>query len=260
MAWLNYLERRFGRYAIPELTWKLIALQTAVYIFAAFRPEIYEFLLFDPARIMKGEVWRFFSFILIPPVLDIRSAFWFFFAMYFFWIMGSSLEHQWGYFRYNMFWLIGIVASLICEFFIVQGPISNWYMGTTLFLAFATLFPDYVIYLFFILPVRVKYLAYVAAISLSLVAINGDLSTRVGVVVAFSNYLLFFGPEFWQQARVRFKTEGQRKKFQEAKRERIVEGSFHECSVCKRTDVTDPHLEFRVGTDGKDYCIEHVPK
>jgi len=260
MGWLNFLERRYGRYAIPDLTWKILVLQVIVYILGAINPETYNILLLDPTRIMKGEVWRLFSFIIIPSVTDIHSAIWFFFAGYFFLIMGGNLEREWGYFRYNMFWLIGIVGTTVFAFFIVQGPVSNIFMGLSLFFAFATLFPNYVIYVFLILPVRVKYLAWIAALGQLVALIQGDTSTRVGILVGFANYLLFFGPDLWQQAKVRFQTEGQRKKFQEARLESRSAGFFHECNVCKRTDVSDPDLEFRVGPDDLEYCAQHLPK
>lgn len=260
MGWLNFLERRFGRYAIPDLTWKLLGCQICVYVLGAIDPEIYNILLLDPQRIMKGEIWRLFSFIVIPPYTDIHQAIWFFFTCYFVLLMGSSLEREWGYFRYNMFWLVGIIATTFFAFFIVHGPVSNIFMGLSLFLAFATIFPEYVIYVMFVLPVRVKYLGYFAALSQLVVFVNGDLSTRVGVVVALLNYFLFFGPEFFQQARVRIQTEGQRKKFQEARRATSRDFSFHECVVCKRTDATNPELEFRVGADDQEYCMEHLKK
>jgi len=260
MGWLNFLERRFGRYAIPDLTWKILGLQICVYILGVINMEVYNILLLDPQRIMKGEIWRLFSFIIIPPYTDIQDVIWFFFTCYFVLLMGSSLEREWGYFRYNMFWMVGIVATTFFAFFVVRGPISNVFMGLSLFLAFATMFPEYMIYVLFILPVRVKYLGYFAALSQLIVFVNGDLSTRIGVVVALSNYLLFFGPEFYRLAKVRFQTEGQRKKFQEARPKRGPDYSFHECFVCKRTDVTNPELEFRVGADDHEYCMEHLKK
>jgi len=260
MGWLNYLERRFGRYAIPELTWKLIGLQFAVYLFGILFPEFYGALFLDPDRVMKGEVWRLVSYILIPPAFGAMEVIWFFFYAYFFFLIGGSLEKEWGYFRYNMFWLIGMLGTTFFAFFVVKDSIANTYLVMSLFLAFATLFPDYVIYLFFILPVRVKYLAFLDAIILLGLFWGGDLSMKAGIFVAFANYLLFFGPTFWQLARVRFQTEGRRKKFQEARCERGANGFFHECAVCKRTDVTHPDLEFRISADGLEYCKEHLKK
>jgi hypothetical protein len=260
MGWLNFLERRFGRYAIPELTWKLIGLQVAVYIFGIFFPEFYGALFLDPTRVLQGEIWRLISYIFIPPAFGAGDVIYMFFYAYFFLLIGGSLEHEWGAFRYNMFWLIGMLGTTFFAFFAVGGSISNIYLMMSLFLAFATLFPDYVIYVFLILPVRVKYLAYLDAVMLLILFVGGDWSTKVGVLVAFANYLLFFGPTFWQLARVRFETEGRRKQFRQAKREQSGDSAFHECAVCSRTDVTNPELEFRVGADGHEYCMEHLKK
>jgi hypothetical protein len=260
MGWLNYLERRFGQYAIPDLTWKLIGLQFAVYVFGMLFPNFYGALYLDPERVLQGEVWRLVSYILIPPVFGPMDVIWFFFYAYFFLLIGGSLEREWGSFQYNMFWLVGMLGTTIFAFFAVGGSISNVYLMMSLFLAFATLFPDYVIYIFLILPVRVKYLAYLDAVGLLILLLTGDLSMRVGIAVAFANYLLFFGPIFWQQARVRYETQDRRQKFQEAKRQQSGTDAFHECVVCKRTDVTDPCLEFRVGNDGLEYCMEHLKR
>src|SRR6185295_20219162 len=122
MGWLNYLERRFGRYAIHDFTWKWIGLQVAVYVFGIFYPEFYGALFLDPARIMKGEVWRLVSYIFMPPLLNPLC---FFFYLYFFLMIGRSLEQEWGTFRYNMFWLIGALGTTFFAFFSVKGSISN---------------------------------------------------------------------------------------------------------------------------------------
>ena len=260
MGWLNHLERRFGRYAIPNLTWKLIGLQFAVYLFGILFPDFYGALFLDPDRVMKGEAWRLITYIMMPPVFGITDVIWFFFYAYFFLLIGSSLEREWGCFRYNMFWLIGMLGTTFCAFFFVRGSIANIYLMMSLFLAFATLFPDYVIYLFFFLPVRVKYLAYLDAAGFLVLLMTGDLSMKVGIAVAFANYLLFFAPGFWQVAKVQVRTEGRRKIFQEARRERRSGLAFHECVVCKRTDLTHSDLEFRVGDDGHEYCKEHLKR
>ncbi len=260
MGWLNHLERRFGRYAIPELTWKLIGLQFAVYLFGILFPDFYGALFLDPDRVLKGEVWRLITYIVMPPVFGITDVIWFFFYAYFFLLIGSSLEREWGYFRYNMFWLIGMLGTTFFAFFVARGSIANIYLMMSLFLAFATLFPDYMIYIFFFLPVRVKYLAYLDAAGFLVLFMTGDLSMKVGIAVAFSNYLLFFAPRFWQIAKVQVGTEGRRKKFQEARRERSSGSAFHECIVCKRTDLTHSDLEFRVGDDGHEYCAEHLKR
>ena len=260
MGWLNHLERRFGRYAIHDLTWKLIGLQFAVYVFGIIFPDFYGAMFLDPERVLHGEVWRLVSYIIIPPVFGPMDVIWFFFYAYFFLLIGGGLEREWGSFRYNMFWLIGMLGTTFFAFFVVQGSIANTYLMMSLFLAFATLFPDYVIYLFLILPIRVKYLAYLNAVGLLILFVNGDLSMRVGIAVAFANYLLFFGPMFWQQARVRYETRGRRDKFREARKELSGETAFHTCAVCRRTEVTDPQLDFRVGNDGLEYCMEHLKK
>ncbi len=128
---------------------------------------------------------------------------------------------------------------------------------SSLFFAFARFYPDLVIYLFFILPVRVKWLAWVYAALLLVGFILGTNAYRVAVVAAMSNYLIFFGPDIVYEARHRHEVSSRRKRFEGESRSE--DESIHKCAVCGATELSDPNLDFRVARDGEEYCVPHLP-
>jgi hypothetical protein len=128
---------------------------------------------------------------------------------------------------------------------------------SSLFFAFARFYPEEMIYVFFILPVRIKWLAWIYAGFLILGFFTGSSSYRVGLVAAFANYLIFFGPEIIHQARHRREVSERRRRFEVQSKPETE--SLHKCAVCGRTELTDPDLEFRVAKNGEEYCMAHLP-
>jgi len=155
-----------------------------------------------------------------------------------------------------MFLLIGIVATIAVSFLQPAAPSSNLFLQGSVFLAFAFLFPDFVLNLFFILPVKIKWLALVAWIGYLVQFLRGDWSDRLLVLASVGNFLLFFGGEIVQ----RFRSDRRRTAW-EAKQDRAKRRPRHRCLVCGITNVTHPTMQFRyctkcVGQCG--YCTEHV--
>ena len=148
MAILDRLERRFGRWAVANVTIFLIAGQVAVYVVEKLRPGGLPNLALVPNLVLQGEVWRLFTFILEPPL---TNPFWAFFFWYVFFFMGSTLEQSWGTFRYNVYLLIGWIATVGASFLVPDAPASVEFLQGSVFLAFAWLYPDFTFYLFFIL-------------------------------------------------------------------------------------------------------------
>jgi hypothetical protein len=128
----------------------------------------------------------------------------------------------------------------------------------SLFYAFARFYPDQVIYILFILPVKIKWLAWVFAAILFAKFFIGPMSYRMALVAAFSNYLIFFGPEIIYAARHRSEISARRKRYERSSRSETE--PLHKCAVCGATELSDPNLDFRVSRDGEEYCMEHLPK
>ena len=139
---------------------------------------------------------------------------------------------------------------------------TGFYVNTSLFLAFATLFPNFPILLFFVVPVRAKWLALVTFVFLGMTFLGSVPVVRVGITVALANYLLFFGPswvEHWrEQSRMAAKRQ---QEFQTAQHEEEEDDTaLHHCRVCGRTELSSPELDFRhVASDGEEYCLAHLP-
>ncbi len=260
MSLLDTLERKFGRFAVPHVTLGLIACQVFVYIamLALDRPgaePLAARLEFVPDKVLQGEVWRLLSFLAMPPFTNVVFAFFFW---YLFYLMGTALDRSWGTFRYNVFLLIGYVATVSVAFIVPDVPANNAFLQGSVFLAFAYLFPDFVMYIFFILPVKIKWLALVTWIVYALMLIFGpSWSVRLMVLASVCNFLVFFGRDIMQRLR-----SGRRRMEIQARQYSTREPAyFHRCTVCGITDRTDPQMDFRycskcAGDYG--YCMTHL--
>lgn len=214
MKWLNKLERKFGRYAIPNLMNYIVGITMAVYILQyILNISAYQCLAFIPGLIMKGQVWRIITFIFIPPASSIITIA---FVMYFYYLMGTTLENEWGTFKFNIYYLFGMIGTIIAAF--LTGSGTSVYLNLSLFLAFAYLFPDVEILLFFILPVKVKWIAYIDWAYFILSLIFGSMSTRIAVIASLINFFIFFGEDFINYIKYQKKYGSTRRNFKKEMR------------------------------------------
>jgi membrane associated rhomboid family serine protease len=252
MNWLDKLERRIGFIAIPGLIRIVVLFNVLVLGLIWLNPEYRFVLALDPARIMRGEVWRLVTYIFLPQ----SFGWWVFLFFWFLWFIGDGLERAWGAFRLTLYFLVGMIGTTIAAFFFGSN-FSNVMLTSSLFFAFARFYPDLVIYLFFILPVKVKWLAWVYAALLLAGFFSGPNSYRMAVIAALSNYLIFFGPEIIHDARNRREVSTRRRRFEGETRNESE--PLHKCKVCGATELSDPSLDFRVARDGEEYCVPHLP-
>lgn len=255
MSLLDKLERRIGFIAIPGLIRAVVALTALVFVLVLLNPGFDKFLALAPARIMRGEVWRLVTYIFLPQT---KSPLWLVLALWFLWFIGEGLERAWGAFRLTLYFVVGMIGTTIAAFIARDATFSNSMLLAALFFAFATLYPDEIIYVFFILPLKVKWLAWVSAGFMFYGFVVGSNSYRLALVAALSNYLIFFGPEFIYQARHRHEVASRRRRFEV--QTRSDEEPLHKCAVCGATELSDSSLEFRVARDGEEYCMQHLPR
>ena len=253
MTWLDKLERRFGFLAIPGLIRIVIAFTALVWALMWLNPNFRFALDLDPARIRHGEVWRLVTYIFVPQTL----SFWIVLALWFLWFIGEGLERAWGPFRLTLYFFVGMIGTTVAAFFFGSN-FSNGMLIASLFFAFARFYPDEVIYILFILPVKIKWLAWVFAAFLLLGFVLNSNSYRAALIAAFANYFIFFGPEIFRQATHRHEVSTRRRGFDAHSRN--ADEALHRCAVCGATELTDPNLDFRVARDGEEYCIAHLPK
>lgn len=254
MGWTDKLERRIGFLAIPGLVRILVGFQVLVFLLVLLNPGYLSMIDLDPARVRAGEVWRLFTYIFIPQS---TSPFWIIFVLWFLWFVGEGLERAWGSFRVTLYFIVGMIGTTAAAFFF-GGQFSNSMLLASLFYAFARFYPDEVIYVFFILPLKIKWVAWIMAALLLLGFVTRTNSYRMALLAAFANYLIFFGPEIIRDARQRREVVTRRRRF-EADSGGGAE-PLHKCAVCGATELSDPNLDFRVARDGEEYCIAHLPR
>jgi hypothetical protein len=141
--------------------------------------------------------------------------------------------------------------------FLFGAQFSNAMLAASLFFAFAWFYPDEVIYVFFILPMKIKWLAWISAALLLLGFIGAPLSYKMAAIPALATYIIFFGPQIFSQARHRQEVTTRRKRFE--MQTRPESEPLHRCATCGATELSDPNLEFRVARDGEEYCMNHLP-
>lgn len=257
--WIDRAESRFGHLGIPGLIRYIAAFNALCFVLAQANPKFVELLMFNRDLVLQGEVWRLFTYVFIPHFGGLFPS-WFAAAIYIIFLIfiGDGLERAMGPFRLTLFYLLGMLGTTIAGFLSNADP-SGFFINASLLFAFAHFFGDNIIYLFFILPVKVKWLAWISAAFIMLGFVGGPWIYKLSVIAALGNYFIFFGRDLIHQAQHRREVSQRRARFEAAAKIEDDE-PLHRCTVCSRTDQTDPDLEFRVAKDGEEYCREHLPK
>ena len=260
MALLDKLERRIGFIAIPGLLRYIAILSALVFVLYKMDASYLRLIDLDPNAVLRGQVWRLVTYIFVPqlgsllPMPDWANAA---FYVLFLWWMGNGLEGAWGPFRLTLFYLIGMIGTTIAAFFFGTA-FSNAMLTASLFFAFARFFPDVVIYFAYVLPLKVKWIAWGSAALLIFQFLFARMDYRAAFIAAMANYLLFFGPDIYRSARHRKDVTERKRRFELETRAAESE-PLHKCATCGATELTDPNLEFRVSRDGEEYCLAHLP-
>ncbi|MFW5995639.1 MAG: rhomboid family intramembrane serine protease [Halanaerobiaceae bacterium] len=254
MDWLRRLEKKAGRLAIRNLMGYIVGLNALVFLLSIYdrSGQFMNSLTLIPYRVLEGEIWRLVTFLFIPPT---RSPIFIIFILYFYFMVGNSLENQWGTFKFNFYYFLGALGTVFAAFITGDG-VNAVYLNLSLFLAFATLNPDFTILLFFVLPVKMKYMAYFTGIYLGYEILVSSLPVKAAVVVALTNYLLFFGGGFINRLQAKSRRRKYRSRIEKSKRDTV-----HRCTVCGLTEKDDPDMRFRYCTKCNgtyEYCSEHL--
>lgn len=268
MNWLNKLEKKFGRYAIHNLTLYLIGGYIIGYGIYSLLPNLLGWLTLEPGLILSGQVWRIISWILVPPSGSILTIL---IMMLFYYSLGTALERTWGAFRYNVYIFSGILFTVIGAFilYLVTGGLlglgfhfSTYYINMSIFLAFAVSNPNMEILLYFILPIKIKWMALVYAAFILYDLARGNMVTRVAIIASLLNFIVFF---FSSRNTKPYtpKERARKAAFKKQSRPHMTyqNGARHRCAVCGRTELDDPTLEFRFCSKCKgnyEYCQEHL--
>jgi hypothetical protein len=260
---LARMERRIGKLAIPRLPFVIAVTSAVVYALHMLRPGFMMQLLLIPQLVMTGQVWRVITWVFVPPPSG--NIFWTAIAILFYLSLGNTLEQEWGAFKLNVYYFVGIVGTVIAS--LALGlPMSSEYLHSTILFAFATLFPNVQFLLFFIVPIRAKWSALIAAGFILYQAYSGTMSDRIAIGIALGNYLLFFAPTLLALARGAAVVAKQERRRAEIFDDEEDKGTRPErkCKICGLTDA-DPGADLRVCTcqevcGGKAtvYCLPHA--
>ena len=278
MKFIDKLERKFGRFGIPNLTIYMIVCYVIGYALMIVNPGILNWLSLEPAYILRGQVWRLVTWVLYPP--STSGVLWFAIAVLFFYYpIGTSLERTIGTFKYTLYILSGVIFTILGAFilyFLLGGNVlvgnvfSTYYISLSTFLAYAMCYPDMQVLLMFIIPVKMKWMAifYVVIVVYEMIQyiMAGAWYLVIPIVASLLNFIIFyFGTKDF--SRYNPKEVHRRNEYRRAMEPqgRMKSGSGsvtkHKCAICGRTELDDPNLEFRFCSrcnGNYEYCQDHL--
>ena len=120
--------------------------------------------------------------------------------------MGDALEQAWGAFRVTLYYFLGMVGVTVAAFFFGGGGLFAFLLNSSLFFAFATLYPDLQIYVFFVSAIEGQMACFYQLGPVVFRIFWGSLSTKAAILVSFLNYFVFFGPPAYAKLRKRTET------------------------------------------------------
>ena len=283
---MSPFERKFGKYAIKNLSIVLIVCYAIGYLITMFDRSgtLISYLVLNPYAILHGQVWRLVTWVLIPP--ETGNIFLTLIMLYFYGSIGTTLERTWGTYRYNVYLFQGMLFTIIGSFLVMgyhylfdaesiamMGPqgvdmyfmyiglfyFSTFYVNMSIFLAFAATFPEVQVLLMFIIPIKVKWLGIIYGIMLAFEFIRTGVDGKFAIAASLLNFLVFF---FTSRSMMHMSPK-QIHRRQEFKRDvrRNTGITKHKCAICGRTETDNPELQFRFCSkcDGNyEYCEDHL--
>lgn len=280
---MSPFERKFGKYAIKNLSFVLIVCYAVGYVLQTLDRSgvMLLYLTLNPYAILHGQVWRLFTWILIPP--SGSNILFTLIMLYFYWSIGTTLERTWGTYRYNVYLFQGMLFTIAGSFllmgyhylfnsesivmyggaeyffFFSSLSFSTYYINMSIFLAFAATFPEVQVLLMFFIPVKVKWLGIIYAVMLLVSFISSSVNGKFAIAASLLNFIVFF----LTSRNMMHLNPKQIHRRQEFKRDvrRNTGITKHKCAICGRTEVDSPGLQFRFCSkcDGNyEYCEEHL--
>ena len=265
---MSYVERfcyKHPRFGIPNLMRYIAIGSAAFWVLGLVNDNILDYTTFSAGAVLHGELWRVLTFFFIPY----DGSFLGLFAIYLYYMIGTTLEQHWGTGQFTIFFFSGAILTMLYGIlmYLAFGQDSNLtptYVYLAMFFAFAVYFPDLQLLLFFILPIKIKYLAIVNAVLFAVGVITTSFPANLLPVVALLNFLIFCGGELWRMLggrktsknAVNFRREARRIRYEQA--QKLYN---HKCAVCGRTDTDYPDLEFRYCSRCAGYhcfCQDHI--
>lgn len=287
MNFLNKMERKFGKYAIPNLSLYLILGYVLGYAMQFINPAIRDFLTLNPYLILHGQIWRLVTWIIIPPSdLDLLTII----MLMFYYSVGTNLERTWGTFYYNVYLLMGMLFTIIGSFLImgisyipgvnsyesrtllygteayfllVARSFSTYFVNMSIFLGFAATFPDVQVLLMFIIPIKVKWMGIAYAVLLGIQFLQSDIVGKIIIGASLLNFVIFF---LMTRSGIGMRISPRQVKRRhdynrEVKRAKPASVAKHKCAICGKNSEDNPEAEFRFCSKcngNYEYCQDHL--
>lgn len=272
MKFLQKMEKKIGKFAIPNLMRVLIVCYIIGYVFQFSFPGFLDVLALEPYYIFKGQIWRLITWIIIPT--GASNIIFTLIMLFFYYSIGTNLEKVWGDFKFNLYIFGGIfftALSAIVLYLIIgsqtnfllsmSGLFSAYYINLSLFLAFALTYPEHEILLMFVIPVKMKWMGLVYAVLQIYSLFSENWVGRTAIIASLLNFIIFFILTR-SYKRISPKEIKRKAEFKKQVREVTIPGlPRHRCAICGRTDQDFPELEFRYCSkcDGNyEYCQDHL--
>ena len=281
MKWMDKLERKFGKYAIPNLMIYVIILYVAGFILDLVAPGFYAtYLSLDAGAILHGQVWRLVTFLIQPP--NVGPIF-MILALHLYYFLGRQLELVWGTFRFNLYFMMGVILQIIAALlayalFRVALPMGTFYLNLALFFSFAVIYPNHEFYILMIVPVKVKWLAWLDAVYFGYTILQAFLPNFGGIpfygnvykaraleaAIAILNFVIFYlagKSNKYAPGEVKRRRAYKKQVHEGQQRTQYANGAKHRCTVCGRTELDDENLEFRYCSKcngNYEYCQDHL--
>lgn len=279
---MSSFERRFGKFAIKNLSFILVLCYAVGYFFELIDRSntLIYYLTLNPYAILHGQIWRLVTWILIPP--SSGGIFFTLIMLYFYCSIGTTLERTWGTYRYNVYIFGGMLFTIVGSFLLmgycylfqaeqialytpemffsaVSTVFSTYYINMSIFLGFAATFPDAQVLLMFIIPIKVKWLGIIYGVMLVYEFLIYNVYNKFAILASLLNFIVFF----LTSRNMMHLNPKQIHRRQEFKRDiRKNTGiTKHKCAICGRTEVDSPNMQFRFCSkcDGNyEYCEEHL--
>jgi membrane associated rhomboid family serine protease len=263
MRLLDRLERRIGWFAIRNLAIYIVIGNAIVWLigFVFIDGDLVSRLVLVPDRVFSGEIWRVFTFIF----LNAYGGFPFFvlIELYFIYMIGQNLESYWGAFRFTFYYFFSILLTVAVSLLTGISVAGARYVHLSLFFAFAAVAPDMQLLLFFIIPVKIKYLSWIAWAFTAYEFVSAPgWPARLIILASLVAYAMFFGAQIRRQIKSNRKAHGNRRDFnRKISGARVIKASFHKCEVCGVTEKDSPDMDFRYCSkcEGNyEYCAAHI--
>ena len=270
---------RHPNFGIRNLMLFIVIGNIIVFLFSMMDKSGYflSYLLFNPQLILRGQVWRLLTFVFVP---ESTSLIMLAITLYFYYFIGNTLERQWGTAKFTLYYICGIVCTVVYGMIVgLLGNVGYFAMGSSyinlsMFFVFATFFPESRVLLFFFIPIKIKWLAYLNAAYFALGVISylmvGNILLALVPIIAILNYFIFCGDMLLDSISSLRRRSNRRRNsnvvdFKKAAKQAYSEtqnkGYTRKCAVCGRTDTDYPNLEFRYCSRCEGYhcfCEDHI--